>query len=290
MNQELDFDLLLKLKELEKETNFHFVIDKDNAEIYLFEPNSKESFDKIKIQKELKEIENASLIKQPDSTSVERYTSTIIRRIRSIIGKRIARSEEIQTGSGSICEGYESIYGINGDEIWRRDFEARVSLQELQTRSQRLEETNRLIQQSNFYKQQALKAYQQNGVTPTPNTKNLQNEIVLNESPQKVTSPPDYEAILNADKGFRTEKTIQYTIEQIAKEYHLPIEQVKKEVDRILQRQEKENPKAQESIQSKTQKQEVNQTQESKTLPLKRDSKTIPKPTKEQEQSFSRGR
>ncbi len=33
MNQELDFDLLLKLKELEKETNFHFVIDKDNAEI-----------------------------------------------------------------------------------------------------------------------------------------------------------------------------------------------------------------------------------------------------------------
>ena len=28
MNQELDFDLLLKLKELEKETNFHFVIDK----------------------------------------------------------------------------------------------------------------------------------------------------------------------------------------------------------------------------------------------------------------------
>lgn len=97
---------------------------------------------------------------------------------------------------------------------------------------------------------------------------------------------------MNADKGFRTEKTIQYTIEQIAKEYHLPIEQVKKEIDRILQRQEKENLKTQESIQSKAQNQEVNQTQESKILPLKRDSKTLgnPKPTKEQEQSFGRGR
>ena len=29
----IEFDLLLKLKELESETNFHFVIDKDNAEI-----------------------------------------------------------------------------------------------------------------------------------------------------------------------------------------------------------------------------------------------------------------
>ncbi|WP_416830176.1 hypothetical protein, partial [Helicobacter ganmani] len=71
-----------------------------------------------------------------------------------------------------------------------------------------------------------------------------------------------------------------------------PIEQVKKEIDRILYKQEKENPKTQESIQSKTQTQEVNQTQESKDLPLQRDSKTLgnPKPTKEQEQSFGRGR
>lgn len=177
-----DFDLLLKLKELESETNFHFVIDKDNAEIYLFEPNSKEYFDKINIQKELKEIENANLIKQPDSTSVERYTRNVIGRIRGIIKERenrsraeITRSSEIQTGSRSICEGRESICGVNGDEIWRRDFDARVSLQELQVREQNLKKTNYLIQQSESYKQQALKSYQQSGVTFTP--KNLQNEI-----------------------------------------------------------------------------------------------------------------
>ena len=177
-----DFDLLLKLKELESETNFHFVIDKDNAEIYLFKPNSKEYFDKINIQKELKESENANLIKRPDSTSVERYTCNVIGRIRGIIQERenrsraeIARSSEIQTGSRSICEGRESICGVNGDEIWRRDFDARVSLQELQVREQNLKKTNYLIQQSESYKQQALKSYQQSGVTFTP--KNLQNEI-----------------------------------------------------------------------------------------------------------------
>lgn len=172
----IDFALLLELKELESETNFHFVIDKDNAEIYLFEPNSKEYFDKINIQKELKEeIENANPIKQPDSTRVERYTCNVIRRIRGIIQERIARSSEIQTGSGSICEGRESICGINGNEIWRRDSDARVSFQILQQRNQSLEETNHLIQQSQSYKQQALKAYKQSGVTFTP--KNLQNEI-----------------------------------------------------------------------------------------------------------------
>lgn len=84
----IEFDLLLKLKELESETNFHFVIDKDNAEIYLFEPNSKEYFDKINIQKELKEAENANPIKQPDSTRVERYTRNVIGRIRGIIQER----------------------------------------------------------------------------------------------------------------------------------------------------------------------------------------------------------
>ena len=182
-----DFDLLLKLKELESETNFHFVIDKDNAEIYLFEPNSKEYFDKINIQKELKEIENANPIKQPDSTSVERYTCNVIGRIRGIIQERIARSSEIQTGSRSICEGRESICGVNGDEIWRRDFDARVSFQALQVREQNLKKTNHLIQQFQSYKQQALKSYQQSGVTFTPNLKNPQNEIVssLNKEDSK---------------------------------------------------------------------------------------------------------
>ena len=211
-----DFDLLLKLKELESETNFHFVIDKDNAEIYLFEPNSKEYFDKINIQKELKEIENANPIKQPDSTSVERYTCDVIGRIRGIIGKRIARSSEIQTGSRSICEGRESICRVNGDEIWRRDFDARVSLQELQVREQNLKKTNHLIRQSEYYKQQALKSYQQSGVTSSlnkedsnnnPNNQETQNNSnnlfsnftnKLNNIHQNLTNPTNTTSIQDA--------------------------------------------------------------------------------------------
>lgn len=209
MNQEQDFELLLKLKELEKETNFHFVIDKDNAEIYLFEPNSKESFDKINIQKELKEIKNANPIKQPDSTSVERYTRNVIGRIRGIIGKRIARSTEIQTGSTEVGTRDRQLHQFYDSQIWQQglSLQERIKVEEL---SKKLEEQ---YKQSEYYKQQALKTYQQNGVTLTPNIKNLQNENVSNtESAQKEIPPPDYEAILNADKGFRTEKTIQYTI------------------------------------------------------------------------------
>lgn len=185
----MEFNLLLKLKELEKETNFHFVFDRDNQEIYLFEPNSKESFDKINIQEYLKESENGNPIKRPDSTSVERCSSNVIGRIRGIIKERedrsraeIGRSEEIQTGSRGICKGRESICRINGEEIWRRDFEARVSLQELQTRSQRLEETNHFIRQSQPYKQQALESYQkQLGATIAPNSNHLESTLKSNQ-------------------------------------------------------------------------------------------------------------
>lgn len=227
---------------------------------------------------------------------MERYTRNVIGRIRGIIKERedrsraeTSRSEEVGARSREIGTRNRQLHQFYDSQIWQQGLspQERIKVEEL---SKKLEEQ---YKQSEYYKQQALKAYQQNGVTLTPNIKNLQNENILNaESPQKEISPPDYEAILNADKGFRTEKTIQYTIEQIAKEYHLPIEQVKKEIDRILYKQEKENPKTQESIQSKTQTQEVNQTQESKDLPLQRDSKTLgnPKPTKEQEQSFGRGR
>lgn len=169
-----DFDLLLKLKELESETNFHFVIDKDNAEIYLFEPNSKEYFDKINIQKELKEIENANLIKRPDSTSVERYTCNVIGRIRGIIQERenrsraeISRSEETRTRDRQLCAVY-------GNQIWNQvsTREERDSTEQLRKKVEAQKES---LKQFQSYKQQAFKAYEQSGVTFTP--KNPQNEI-----------------------------------------------------------------------------------------------------------------
>ena len=167
---EKDFELLLKLKELALETSFKIEQDKNNKNLfYLTEPNATIPFATLDYNKE---IENARA--NPTTSTLRECSDIFLRRVREIIGKRIARSSEIQTGSGSICEGRESIRGINGDEIWRRDFDARVSFQILQERNQRLEETNRLIQQSQPYKQQAYKAYQQNGATLAPDIKNLQ--------------------------------------------------------------------------------------------------------------------
>ena len=189
-----DFDLLLKLKELESETNFHFVIDKDNAEIYLFEPNSKEYFDKINIQKELKEIENANLIKQPDSTSVERYTCNVIGRIRGIIQERenrsraeISRSEETRTRDRQLCAVY-------GNQIWNQvsTREERDSAEQLRKKVEAQKES---LKQSNSYKQQALKSYQQSGVTFTP--KNLQNEITSSLNKEDSTNNPNNQETQN---------------------------------------------------------------------------------------------
>ena len=169
-----DFDLLLKLKELESETNFHFVIDKDNAEIYLFKPNSKEYFDKINIQKELKESENANLIKRPDSTSVERYTCNVIGRIRGIIQERenrsraeISRSEETRTRDRQLCAVY-------GNQIWNQvsTREERDSAEQLRKKVEAQKES---LKQSNSYKQQALKAYQQNKITSSLNKEDSSN-------------------------------------------------------------------------------------------------------------------
>ena len=210
-----DFDLLLKLKELESETNFHFVIDKDNAEIYLFEPNSKEYFDKINIQKELKEIENANPIKQPDSTSVERYTCDVIGRIRSIIKERkdrsraeISRSEETRTRDRQLCAVY-------GNQIWNQvsTREERDSAEQLRKKVEAQKES---LKQSEYYKQQALKSYQQSGVTSSlnkedsnnnPNNQETQNNSnnlfsnftnKLNNIHQNLTNPTNTTSIQDA--------------------------------------------------------------------------------------------
>ncbi|WP_416860921.1 hypothetical protein [Helicobacter ganmani] len=171
-----------KLSALENETGFRFFREEEEKYIlFIFEPNNDEPYRSIDIREFIKEHTNANNIKE-NPRELEKITDSLIKRSRGIIQERenrsraeIARSSEIQTGSRSICEGRESICGVNGDEIWRRDFDARVSLQELQVREQNLKKTNYLIQQSESYKQQALKSYQQSGVTFTP--KNLQNEI-----------------------------------------------------------------------------------------------------------------
>ena len=164
-----------KLSALENETGFRFFREEEEKYIlFIFESNNDEPYRSIDIREFIKEHTNANNIKE-NPRELEKITDSLIERSRGIIQERIARSSEIQTGSGSICEGRESICGINGNEIWRRDSDARVSFQILQQRNQSLEEINHLIQQSQSYKQQALKAYKQSGVTFTP--KNLQNEI-----------------------------------------------------------------------------------------------------------------
>lgn len=177
--ENIDFELLLELKKLALETSFKIEQDKNNKNLfYLTEPNATIPFATLDYNKE---IENARA--NPTTSTLRECSTIFLRRIRGIIQERedrsraeIARSSEIQTGSGSICEGRESICGINGNEIWRRDSDARVSFQILQQRNQSLEETNHLIQQSQSYKQQAYKAYQQNGATLAPNPNNPQQD------------------------------------------------------------------------------------------------------------------
>ena len=187
MNRELD--LLLKLKELESETNFHFVIDKDNAEIYLFEPNSKEYFDKINIQKELKEAENANPIKQPDSTRVERYTRNVIGRIRGIIQERenrsraeIARSSEIQAGGGKLKSANRNIQEFS--TYGNGSFNIGASLSQRQI--QLADETKRLIEKLN--KDKVVEAYEK---TLSPSLKDLKKEVISSLS--KEDSPKNQE-------------------------------------------------------------------------------------------------
>ena len=326
MNQEPSFELLLRIKELESETKYKIEQDKNNKNLFYFtEPYSAKPFAALDYNKE---IENA---RTNFKTSTLRECSTIfLERVRGIIKERENRSraesresEDLQAGSRAeitrrgreISRSEESENRsraetsrrgkeiARNDEIRRRDrelyqfYDSKIWQQEL-TPLERIKalELNKKFEeqhkQSEPYRQQALKAYQKSGATLAPNIKNPQNEITSNTQSQSLEIATHYyEEILNADKGFRTEKTIQYTIEQIAKEYHLPIEQVKKEVDRILQRETKENPKTQEQIQSKTQNQEANKVQD-KVLPPKRESKTLekPKPIQDKEQSLGRGR
>ncbi|TLD85551.1 hypothetical protein [Helicobacter sp. MIT 05-5294] len=266
----MEFDLLLKLKELEKETGYKIVLSNENI-LYFSEPNATIPFKAISIENILKENSDAisTNSSRTNTTGVERTTDIIIRRSRGIIQERSRRSRGIREGSGSIREGRKSICGINGDEIWRRDFEARVSLQELQTRSQRLEDTNRFIQQSQTYKQKALESYQQQLGASAPQS-NLQRE-----SSQLI----DYESLLNTDKGFRTKETLESLIKDIAKEYKIDIEEARIGIERELQKQSQQKD-SKDSISNQSK-------QESKKEIPKPISKT--KPTKQIKEPY-RGR
>ena len=117
---------------------------------------------------------------------MERYTCDVIGRIRSIIKERkdrsraeISRSEETRTRDRQLCAVY-------GNQIWNQvsTREERDSAEQLRKKVEAQKES---LKQSEYYKQQALKSYQQSGVTLTPNLKNLQNEITssLNKEDSK---------------------------------------------------------------------------------------------------------
>lgn len=287
----MEFDLLLKLKELEKETNFHFAFDRDNQEIYLFEPNSKESFDKINIQEYLKESENGNPIKRPDSTRVERCSSNVIGRIRGIIKEREDRSRAEIAGDNRLRTKDRQLHQFYGSQIWNQE----LSSQERELAEQfkkELEAQKESLKQSQSYKQKALKSYQQQGVSLTPiNTKEILTKC---------------QEALRADKGFRTEQTLKTTVKYLARDCNISQQEAQKylntalEIEKAEKQQESKQEKQSQIIQniqelkeSQEIKQEIQKQQiqtkaipqESKKEILKPISKTKPtiqaKPTKE---------
>ncbi|TLD85557.1 hypothetical protein [Helicobacter sp. MIT 05-5294] len=257
MKFEILLALQVALEKIEKETNFRFVIDKNNAEIYCFEPNSKESFDKINIQKELKESKNGNPIKRPDSTSVERCSSNVIERVRGIIQERSRRSrariekgEEFTSANRNLQEF--STYGNGYSHI-------RASL------SQRQKQLEEEIKQSQTYKQKALKSYQQQGVSLTPiNTKEILTRC---------------QEALRADKGFRTEQTLKTTAKYLAKDCNISQQEAQKWLNTALEIEKQQESKQEKQSQITQNIQEIKQEikSQSKAIP-KESKKEIPKP------------
>ena len=170
----IDFDLLLELKKLALETSFKIKQDKNNNNLfYLTEPNATIPFATLDYNKE---IENARA--NPTTSTLRECSTIFLRRVREIIGKRIARSEEREDRSRAETSRDEEVVprdrrllGFYGSQVWQVGLSSqeRIKAEEL---NKKIEEQ---YKQSQSYKQQALKAYKQSGVTFTP--KNLQNEI-----------------------------------------------------------------------------------------------------------------
>lgn len=78
----------------------------------------------------------------------------------------------------------------------------------------------------------------------------------------------DYEAILNADYGYRTEETIAQNAKDIAREHHLDEANVKEELDRINQSQKEQESKEEKLAKQKEQErnQEMEQAKEKESI------------------------
>ncbi|WP_416825894.1 hypothetical protein [Helicobacter ganmani] len=213
-NPEIEFELLFKLSELASKTGFKIEQDKNNKNLfYLTEPNATIPFTTLDYNKE---SENARAY---FTTSTLRECSDIfLRRVREIIGKRIARSraesresEDLQTGSraesresedlqtGSRAESRESedlqtgrrAEISRGEEIGTRDrefhqfYDSKICQQKLSLQERvKIHEFSKKIEkqykQTPAYRQQAHEAYKK------------QSEIPLEFSQKQ---PPNYEAI-----------------------------------------------------------------------------------------------
>ncbi|MBD5165622.1 hypothetical protein [Helicobacter sp.] len=199
-NPEIEFELLFKLSELASKTGFKIEQDKNNKNLfYLTEPNATIPFTALDYNKE---SENARAY---FTTSTLRECSDIfLRRVREIIGKRIARSraesresEDLQAGSRAESRESEDLQAgsraeiSRGKEIGTRDrefhqfYDSKICQQKLSLQERiKIHEFSKKIEkqykQTPAYRQQAHKAYKK------------QSEIPLEFSQKQ---PPNYEAI-----------------------------------------------------------------------------------------------
>ena len=206
-NPEIEFELLFKLSELASKTGFKIEQDKNNKNLfYLTEPNATIPFVTLDYNKE---SENARAY---FTTSTLRECSDIfLRRVREIIGKRIARSraesresraesresEDLQAGSRAESRESEDLQAgsraeiSRGEEIGTRDrefhqfYDSKICQQKLSLQERvKIHEFSKKIEkqykQTPAYRQQAHEAYKK------------QSEIPLEFSQKQ---PPNYEAI-----------------------------------------------------------------------------------------------
>lgn len=185
-NPEIEFELLFKLSELASKTGFKIEQDKNNKNLfYLTEPNATIPFTTLDYNKE---SENARAYFT--TSTLRECSDTFLRRVRGIIGKRIARSraesresEDLQAGSrAEISRGKE--IGTR-DREFHQFYDSKICQQKLSLQERiKIHEFSKKIEkqykQTPAYRQQAHKAYKK------------QSEIPLEFSQKQ---PPNYEAI-----------------------------------------------------------------------------------------------
>lgn len=186
----IDFALLLELKKLALETSFKIEQDKNNKNLfYLTEPNATIPFATLDYSKE---IENARA--NPTTSALRECSTIFLRRVRGIIQERSRRSLGESRESRAETSRDEEVVprdrrllGFYGSQVWQVGLSSqeRIKAEEL---NKKIEEQ---YKQSESYKQQALKAYKQSGVTFTP--KNLQNEMTSSLNKEDSSNNPNHQ-------------------------------------------------------------------------------------------------